>query len=83
MDSGEKVLLKINEQTIKETTKCGKNFECLKNENSFCLGNVVSCVNGKVHFVDCAESCRYKIRFGNSPFCSCPTRKAIFNKYGK
>ena len=83
MDSCENVLLKINEQTIKETTKCSKNFECLKDENSSCMGKVVSCVSGEVHFVDCTESCRFKIRFGCSQFCSCPTRKVIFNKFRK
>jgi len=83
MQTDEKILLQINEQTINETTKCSRDFDCLKNENHFCSGNVVSCVAGKVHFVNCTGTCMYKVRFGNSPFCSCPTRKAIFNIYGK
>jgi hypothetical protein len=83
MQTGEKILLEITDQTIKETTKCSRDFECLKNENHFCLGNVVNCVAGEVHFVSCTGNCRYKIRFGVSSFCSCPTRKAIYNKYGK
>jgi hypothetical protein len=83
MQTSEKILLQINEQTIKDTIKCSRDFDCLKNENHSCLGNIVSCVSGEVHFVNCTASCKYKIRFGSSPFCSCPTRKAIYNKYGK
>ena len=83
METDEKLLLEIYEQTLKETTKCRKEFECLKDEDHFCDRNVVSCVSKAVHFVDCSESCSYKIRFGITPFCSCPTRKEIFNKYQK
>ena len=83
MDSGKKLLPKINEQTIEETTKCCKKFECFKTENHLCQRNVINFVGSEVHFVNCIECCSYKISFGITPFCSCPTRKAIFNEYGK
>ena len=83
MQTGQKKAMEIKEQTIKATTKCSKSFDCLKDESHFCLGNVVSCVDGEVHFVNCTGSCGYKIRFGDTPFCSCPTRKEIFGKYGR
>jgi len=83
MLTGDKIILKIETQTLNKTTKCNIAFECLKNENHFCLGNVANCVDGKVHFVNCTGKCSYKIRFGDTPFCSCPTRKEIFNKYGR
>jgi hypothetical protein len=74
--------MEIGEETIKETTHCHKDFECIKNNNICC--NVTHSVNKQVHFVECKErvQCNYKMSFGNSFICTCPTRKEIYNKYG-
>lgn len=74
---------KIDKKILDATIHCKYNFECLQNENHLCLNaNVDSCVNDSVHFINCNEPCHnYKISFGNSNICFCPTRKEIFNKY--
>lgn len=76
-------MIEIDKAILNNTNACGKNFECLKNENHiYC--KVESCVSDKVHFVKCKSenSCNYKISFADSFVCNCPTRKEIFNKYG-
>ena len=72
----------INEETLSETTKCEKDYSCTKGKwGELC--NVEDCVNGKVHFIKCAneEYCSYQHSFGYEPTCSCPTRQEIYNKY--
>lgn len=66
------------------TTHCLKDFECLKNENATCLNNKVDrWLDGKVLFMHCNENCNYKMSFGNSTICNCPTRKEIYKNYSK
>ena len=72
----------INDRIVTETILCEKNFECLKsNMPVYC--KVENCVSKKVHFVKCLDNshCSYKMTFGSSKICTCPTRKEIFNKY--
>lgn len=73
------------EENILINTKCNVNFECLTNENHFCLKPIEnSCIGGKVIFINCTEMwCNQKMSFGNSIICNCPTRKEIFVKYKK
>ena len=77
--------MEIDPKIIKETTKCDKNFECLKNENYTCLTSKVDrAIDGKVHFINCSvANCSYKMSFGNSQICNCPVRKEIFNRHNK
>lgn len=75
--------MEIAKEILDKTTKCQKGFKCLKNDNHvYC--KVENCVSNKVHFVRCLSGnyCNYKLPFGNSIICNCPTRKEIFNKYG-
>ena len=74
--------MEIREETLKETIHCHKDFECIKSNNICC--DVTRSVNNQVHFVECKErvQCNYKMSFGNSFICTCPTRKEIYNKYG-
>ncbi len=74
---------KIDKPILDATTHCEYNFECLENKNHFCLQSKINhCVNDAVHFTDCSISCpNYKINFGKSTICFCPTRKEIYNKY--
>ena len=76
-------ILKINKETLEKTVHCKKDFDCIKNNNICC--KVESCVNKEVHFVECSEkkSCYYRMTFGHSDICTCPTRKEIYNKYGR
>ena len=76
----------IDQNILAETTKCKNDFECLKNEDYFCVTRKVEhCVNRAVYFTNCDinTSCNYKLIFGNDVVCHCPTRKEIFNKYNK
>jgi len=73
--------IEIDEKTLKETTKCDRDFICLSDIRQICLIN--NCVAGTVHFIKCEHdvNCNYQIPFGNLFVCSCPTRKEIYNKY--
>ena len=67
-----------------KTTHCLKDFECLKNETATCLNNKVDrWLDGKVLFVHCNDMCNYKMNFGNSTICNCPTRNEIYRKYNR
>ena len=57
--------MEIDEEILKNTTECNKNFHCLSTGNHiYC--KVETCINNKVHFVKCMseESCPYKMNFG-------------------
>lgn len=77
-----KMDLKIDEEILKKTTRCKKNFSCLSGERSLC--NIELCVNEKIHFIKCVsgESCNYRIPFGYSFVCTCPVRKELHKRYG-
>lgn len=69
--------MEIKKEVLDKTTKCHKNFDCIKNNNICC--RVTQCVNNEVHFVVCKEnwSCSYKLHFADQIICTCPTRKEI------
>ncbi len=74
--------MEIDEKIIADTIRCEKNFKCLSgNMNVYC--QVENCINNEVHFIKCINklNCSYKMSFGDSFICTCPTRKEIFNKY--
>ena len=74
----------IDEKILKETTDCKRKFKCLESEDHiYC--RVKDCVEGKVHFIECLYEapCEYKMVFGHSLVCNCPTRKEIYNRYRK
>ena len=75
--------MEIDEEILNKTTDCDKDFHCIKTSNHI-LCKVEDCLNNKVLFVKCLnrENCPYKMPFGKSFICNCPTRKEIFNKYG-
>ena len=66
----------------KATTKCTKAFACLK-ENGTPLCAVEHCINGEIYFLKCLRDiiCSYQNSFGTGHYCTCPTRKELFNKY--
>jgi len=73
----------INEETLKATTRCMKGFSCLEGDRSD-LCRVTQSVIGDVIFIECHEPyCTYKLDYGNSKICTCPTRRQIYNKYNK
>jgi len=76
------MVIKINEDIIKQTTKCKKNLSCLSGDTTG-LCEVEACINEKIHFLKCTYSnlCGYQIPFGYSSVCSCPVRKELYNRY--
>ncbi len=78
----EKMVFKIDEDVLKNTTKCKKNFSCLTGETNIC--RVELCVANKIHFIKCVDNlpCGYRIPFGYSYVCICPVRKELHNRYG-
>lgn len=76
--------MEIDKKIIAETLNCRRNFDCLDDEKHvYC--KVENCIKYKVHFIKYLETsiCYYKMSFGDSAICTCPTRKEIFNKYSQ
>ena len=74
----------ISDEIKQSTTDCKKGFLCLEgNREKFGKVKVKECVDGKIYFLECLveTKCSYKISFGTSYYCSCPTRKELFKKY--
>lgn len=73
--------LEISPEIRAATTKCLKGFLCLTQPETMC--QVHYCVNGMLHFLQSPDQgpCPYLRYFGNKPYCECPTRREIFNRY--
>lgn len=73
----------VDEEILKETTKCKEGFVCLASEVHGLCKVASSAAGGKVLFV-CAEKktrCPYCVPFGNSFVCNCPTRIELYKRY--
>jgi hypothetical protein len=72
----------INPETLSATKLCQKHFSCLS-ENGKEMGKVVFCVNCTIHGIICGsdEPCAYRYSEDSRTFCTCPSRKEIYNKY--
>ena len=75
--------MEIKKEILDKTVHCTKDFDCIKTNNICC--KVESCVNNQVHFVENHKNdfCNYRRTFGNSHFCTCPTRIEIYRQYGQ
>ena len=75
--------MEIKKEILEETLLCTKSFACLNDINTYC--KVESCVKNLVHFVENNKNdfCNYRRTFGNSHFCTCPTRIEIYRKSGR
>ena len=75
--------LNASKKTERLTRDCSTDFACL-NSKSKPVCKIEHCVDGEVHFIACngKQHCRYARHFGFSFFCSCPTRKELFNDCG-
>ncbi len=74
--------MEIDKKIVAGTFNCHKNFDCLNSGNHvYC--KVECCINKKVHFIKIVDKsfCYYKMSFGDSFICTCPTRKEIFKMY--
>ena len=76
------MIFNVDDSIIRKTTECEKNLSCMSEKREE-LCKITRKVEDKVYFVKCqeAESCSYRLSFGDSFICNCPVRKAIYNKY--
>lgn len=82
MEATKTAAVKISDEILKKTTRCTKDFSCLSGETGE-LCKVESCIENKIHFIKCIkyEPCQYRMTFGYSFVCTCPTRKELYNLY--
>lgn len=75
--------LEIDQKILDKTTKCSENFNCLTDDNHHCRNTKVeTSIDSKLIFVSCDKIfCAYKVHFGDTFICNCPTRLAIYKKY--
>ena len=77
------MVYEVDEETIRLTTDCRLDFQCLTGDLS-CMCTVEELLTD-VLFVrpeEPALHCPYLQRFGEGFFCSCPTRRALYKRYG-
>lgn len=76
------MIININESTIRSTTSCDRDMQCLQDVNKP-LCDVDYCVMDEVFFVNCLTNkrCGYRFNFGYNLICTCPVRKEIFKRY--
>ena len=74
--------LHIDERVLRETTKCANNFRCLSGDKScFCEG-IYSIGSDMIKIpLNPDRLCAYRLSYGYSYFCLCPTRCEIYNRY--
>ena len=71
------------DESITQRTNCRYSFDCLSGDKTcFCkvkamIGNDMLEVRSKIDI-----GCGYRIGFGGTTFCICPTRVEIYNRYG-
>ena len=72
----------ISQETLKKTEKCPRDMQCLK-EGGTPLCKVENLVKGNGVFVkqNGAAVCLYRMPFGGSLICHCPTRFELADKY--
>ena len=76
----------VSASILEETTKCEHNFSCLKTTSPLnrpaCPVDYANGNNVLFLFSDKLTACPYHIPFGYGTVCTCPTRFAIYKRYG-
>ena len=72
----------ISDETRNKTTKCPFSFQCLDDDKKD-ICSVEWGLKGNGCFLKTVKPnvCPYKINFGYSHVCNCPTRYELFNRY--
>jgi len=72
----------VSDESLRATRHCEKGFSCLKGETAG-LCEIDLCIDRRAYFVKCLDGvhCSYRLSFGNSFTCTCPTRREIYDKY--
>ena len=73
--------IQINEDILKKTISCEKNFSCLSDQKDLC--EMKSQIVRVVYFIKHPKNkrCSYSLSFGNDYICNCPTRQEIYKRY--
>ena len=76
---------KLDSGVLNMTTKCTDDFSCLSSDDR-CLCKAERYLGGEdgVLFIrpkDNIRNCSYRMSFGSSYVCNCPTRKGIYLRY--
>jgi hypothetical protein len=76
------IALNISDKTQNQTTKCIFNFQCL-NEETRDVCKIDRCLVGNSCFLETVKpiACPYKMIFGYSYMCCCPTRAELYKRY--
>ncbi|KPJ99213.1 MAG: hypothetical protein AMK71_10125 [Nitrospira bacterium SG8_35_4] len=80
-----KIIYKIDADILKASDECARHFSCLFSKKEYCEIDKYIKGDGEVIFVKPSgdNDCRYLMPFGfSSSICNCPTRAAIYRKYG-
>jgi hypothetical protein len=78
-------IYKIDADILNESDKCARNFSCLFSNKGYCEIEKEFRDDGHIIFIKPSKNddCTYMMPFGFSSFiCNCPTRVAIYKKYG-
>lgn len=75
--------IKIKEETLRNTRKCNKDFSCLSNCKQKDLCKVLSRAGNDRDFriLNKNSECHYRMRFGDSYTCTCPTRIDLYREH--
>jgi len=72
---------KIDNTVMNITTKCDRDFSCLAGDDG-CICEIIDKVGKRVTFVSYRQViCNYRMQFGGSYLCQCPTRAELNDKY--
>jgi hypothetical protein len=74
----------INEDILKQTTKCQHDFACL-NSDSYPVCGVLNQQSPSFLETSCIEEepCPYCVPYTSTKgFCACPTRGELYRRYG-
>ena len=74
--------LKIDEGVLKKTIKCKKDFSCLSGDKNRLCDVMDSIVSDMVRIaLQSDKICSYRLSYGYSYYCLCPTRCEIYKRY--
>jgi len=77
------VAYQISEEIKQRTTKCHQNFRCLVNGGTCPVFTKIQ-VGLLIKESSCNQSCNYHFQIGNKSFyCQCPTRREMYERYGR
>ena len=72
----------VEEEVLSKATKCRRDPSC-RSEKQGPLCSVDYCVGGTILFVKSEDpvTCDYRVPYGDACACTCPVRKAIYDRH--